>query len=160
MGEETVVQAAQFAPEGRTGKQTGAADPEHAGRSGIILPLVFFRTLEHASAAERETETVHEASCGTGILEAVAALVSSVAVRQQGMQLGAAYAALRVRVHIGDQRLEPARSNQDVGVYQQIILRIHLRQSPVVSAGKAVIGTEGDGPYRGEIRRHTSHGTV
>ena len=130
MAEETLVQAAQGFPDTGAHQQAGAAHPQYIGR-GVILAVVFFYFLEDASAAEGIAVAVHQAARRTGVFEGVALGI--------GDQLGPAGAAVRMAVHPVHQGLQPAFRHFDIGVDEQVIIGLQLRQGAVVAAREAVI---------------------
>ena len=141
--EKAVVEAAQRLPHAAPDHQAGPRGPENI-HGLVVLPRIALDLAQDAAAAERITETVDHAARRTGVFEQVALV--------PGMELGSAGAAVRMAVHPFHERPEPVRGDFDIGVDEHVILGLHLRQSAVVTACKAVIPVEEKGPDRRETR--------
>ena len=73
-------------------------------------------------------------------------------MRDKGVQPGAAYTAVRMSLHPCHERFEPVFPDQDIGVYEHIIIGLQAAQGPVVAACESVICIQGNGLYLRELR--------
>ena len=134
--------------------QGGSGGPEDFARV-VILPGVGLHIREDASPAEGVTVAVYETARRTGILEFLGLAVTE--------YLGLACAAVGVRVHPFDKRVEPARGGFYVRVEQNgISVPLLRRQSQgfVVPLGKPVVFGEEHELHFGEKLFQCGHGGV
>ena len=130
------------------------AGPEYRP-CGIVLPDVAFYFFQHPSAAERIAVPVDKAARCAGVFEAVPLL--------PGVQLRGAGAAVRMGVHVRQQRFQPpGRGDLDVRIdEQEILVQVFQGQeSAVVAAGEAVIPVQGDDAHLRELRCHQPQRSV
>ena len=146
MGEEIVVEAPQCAEHVGTAAKSRSADPEYVAGI-VVLPLVGFDPLEDTPPAKRIAQEVDKAPGSPCVLES-----RTVEPRNQ---LGRNDRHVGLTLQDAEDRLQPSPGCLDIGIEQQVIIRLDLRQSAVVTARKTVIPVEahhGDG--RELLRQH------
>ena len=116
--------------------------PEHILHI-IILMLVGLYCFKDSSPAERIAVTVDKSSRRPGILKTLAL--------SDGQQFGLTSRRIRVIIHPLRKRREPMRCDLHIGIEQDEIFGIHLRQGPVVTLCKPVVLFEENPFHLGEI---------
>ena len=151
VGKVVAIESAQAMEQLGTAAEGCTRDPKQVARI-VILPVILLYYAQHAPATEGITQEVDIAARSAGILK-LFGRYNTAQFRRTSRHVGMLLQAL-------DERLDPATRGFDIGIQQDVIVRLDLLQCPIVPLGKAVIAIQRDQLDHRKIAPEQRHRTI